>query len=48
MKEVLLDDIVNYYSDFRKSGEKSIVLESLNDTDLEIFGKYYCRILNSI
>ena len=48
IEEILLDDIVNYYSDFRKSGEKSIVLESLNDTDLEIFGKYYCRILNSI
>ena len=48
IEEILLDDIVNYYSDFRKSGEKSIVLESLNDADLEIFGKYYCRILNSI
>ena len=48
VEEILLDDIANYYSEFRKSGEKSVVLESLNDNDLEIFGKCYCQILNSI
>jgi type I restriction-modification system DNA methylase subunit len=48
VEEILLSDILTCYSDFRKSGEKSIVLESLNDRDLEEFGKCYCRILNSI
>ena len=48
IEEKLLSDIVNYYSDFRKAGEKSIVLESLQKKELDIFGKIYCRILNSV
>ncbi|WP_333626182.1 N-6 DNA methylase [Sphingobacterium siyangense] len=48
LEKILLSDIMNYYSDFRKLGEKSIVLESVQRRDLEIFGKIYCRILNSI
>ena len=48
IEKILLNDVTTYYSDFRKSGEKSIVLESLHDNDLEIFGKCYCKILNSI
>jgi type I restriction-modification system DNA methylase subunit len=48
IEKKLLSDIVNYYSDFRKAGEKSIVLESLQMKELETFGKLYCKILNSI
>lgn len=48
IENVLLSDVVNYYSDFRKSGEKSIVLESLENNDLDVFGQLYCKILNSI
>ncbi len=48
IEKKLLSDIANYYSDFRKAGEKSIVLKSLQNSDLEVFGKIYCEILNSI
>lgn len=48
IEKVLLKDIVKFYSDFRKAGEKSIVLESLQMKELETFGKLYCKILNSI
>lgn len=48
IEKILLSDISNYYSEFRKAGEKSIVLESLDNKNLDTFGKLYCRILNSI
>ncbi|WP_066434516.1 class I SAM-dependent DNA methyltransferase [Chryseobacterium sp. CCH4-E10] len=48
IEKKLLSDIANYYSDFRKAGEKSIILESLQKKELESFGKIYCKILNSI
>ena len=48
IEKILLSDISTYYSDFRKSGEKSIVLESLHSGDLETFGKHYCNVLHSI
>jgi len=44
----LLSDISEYYSNFRKAGEKSIVLESIEKKELDKFGKLYCKILNSI
>lgn len=48
VEKVLLSDISVHYSDFRKSGEKSNVLKSAGKKDLEIFGKLYCKILNSV
>lgn len=48
IEKILLKDIVDYYSDFRKSGEKSIVLEPTKSSELIVFGELYCRILNSI
>lgn len=48
IEEILLSDISIYYSEFRKTGEKSIVLSRPNKKDLEAFGELYCRILNSV
>ena len=49
IEKELLSDISVYYSEFRKAGEKSLILESIADTQtLETFGELYCRILNSI
>lgn len=48
IENILLNDILLYYSNFRKNGEKSEILNKANDTDLKEFGEIYCRILNSI
>lgn len=48
IEKILLDDIMNYYAEFRKDGEKSTILKAATDEDLEAFGTYYCRILNSV
>ncbi|WP_144605858.1 HsdM family class I SAM-dependent methyltransferase [Algoriphagus algorifonticola] len=48
IEELFLKDILLYYSDFRKQGEKSDVLSTISIGELEQFGKTYCRILNSI
>ncbi|MFT6338547.1 MAG: type I restriction-modification system DNA methylase subunit [Bacteroidia bacterium] len=48
VEKLLLEDIRLYYSDFRKQGEKSEILNTANSEDLEQFGETYCRILNSI
>lgn len=48
IEEILLSDISTYYSEFRKTGEKSKVLEQPSDKDLEVFGELFCRILNSV
>ncbi|MFA6150519.1 MAG: N-6 DNA methylase [Chitinophagaceae bacterium] len=48
IEKELLSDISLYYSDFRKAGEKSIVLERVQKKELDTFGKFYCKILNSI
>lgn len=49
IEKKLLNDIVDYYSDFRKAGENSVVLDSLfAEEELVVFGKYYCDILNSV
>lgn len=48
IEKVLLDDILGFYSDFRKQGEKSNILNSASKKDLTEFGEIYCRVLNSI
>lgn len=48
IEKVLLDDVLIYYSEFRKEGEKSSILHEVTTKDLEIYGTYYCRILNSV
>lgn len=48
IEKILLSDISEYYSEFRKMGEKSVILTTPSEKDLEIFGELYCRVLNSI
>jgi hypothetical protein len=48
IESILLDDISDYYSEFRKEGEKSNVLSIASSQDLDAFGTMYCRILNSV
>jgi len=48
IEKILLDDILNFYSDFRKQGEKSNILNTTSKKDLKEFGEIYCKILNSV
>ena len=48
IEQVLLKDVANHYSNFRKAGEKSSILEEATTKDLKAFGEMYCRILNSV
>ena len=48
IEKILLNDVSDYYSDFRKQGEKSDILNPVNEQDLKGFGVTYCKILNSI
>lgn len=48
IENVLLDDISNHYSAFRKEGEKSDILNTVSNNDLDAFGELYCRILNGV
>ncbi len=48
IEEILLSDISTYYSEFRKTGEKSKVLKHPSSKDLKVFGELFCRILNSV
>lgn len=48
IEKILLSDISFYYSEFRKLGEKSVVLTRPNKKDLEMYGILFCRILNSV
>ena len=46
--KILLEDISTHYSEFRKEGEKSDILNEVTNDELEDFGIIYCQILNSI
>jgi hypothetical protein len=48
IEKILLSDISVYYSEFRKLGEKSIVLDHPDKYDLETYGVLFCSILNSV
>jgi len=48
IEKILLDDITNHYSAFRKEGEKSDVLNAATNNDLNDFGELFCRILNVV
>jgi hypothetical protein len=48
IEKVLLEDIAIHYSEFRKEGEKSNILDVASSQDLDAFGAMYCRILNSV
>jgi type I restriction-modification system DNA methylase subunit len=48
IERILLNDISNYYSEFRKMGEKSDILSITSNEDLDAFGELYCQILNSV
>jgi type I restriction-modification system DNA methylase subunit len=48
IETTLLEDISIYYSEFRKEGEKSGILNPPSSSDLDLFGNMYCKIINSI
>lgn len=48
VEQVFLEDILLHQRDFRINGEKSEILHAPTPTELEAFGEWYCRILNSI
>jgi len=48
IESILLEDILNYYSNFRLQGEKSDILNPATANDLKDFGATYCLILNSV
>ena len=48
IEQVFLDDILDHYAEFRLKGERSKILSQAGEKDLQSFGNYYCRILNSI
>ena len=48
IEKILLSDISVYYSEFRKLGEKSVVLNRPDKYDLEAYGVLFCSILNSV
>ncbi len=48
IEEILLNDVSKYYTEFRKEGEKSEILSTIDIGDLLKFGSLYCKILNSI
>jgi type I restriction-modification system DNA methylase subunit len=47
-EQALIDDIGNYFVDFRRKGEKAPVLSKTNESDLRSFGEMYCSILNPV
>lgn len=48
VENILLEDIANHYSNFRKEGEKSEILNIASIDVLKSFGKMYCLILNTV
>ncbi|MCI5218942.1 MAG: hypothetical protein D3914_07085, partial [Candidatus Electrothrix sp. LOE2] len=44
----LVEDLANYFVDFRTNGEKAAVLSKPDESDLQDFGKMYCDILNPV
>ena len=48
IEQILLEDVINNYSEFRVKGEESKLLQNVNTNELYAYGKIYCDILNSI
>ena len=47
-EQALVDDIGSYLIDFRRKGEKAVILSKTNDSDLRSFGEMYCNIINPV
>lgn len=47
-EQALVDDVGDYLVNFRRCGEKAIVLSETDEPDLNNFGEMYCTILNPI
>jgi type I restriction-modification system DNA methylase subunit len=47
-EQVLVEDIADYFVDFRRKGENSAILSKADTSDLHKFGKMYCDILNPV
>lgn len=47
-EQALMDDVANYFIDFRRNGEKSSVLIKTDEADLAEFGETYCSALNPV
>lgn len=47
-ERALVEDVVDYLTEFRSKGEKSLVLNRVAKSDLLHFGDMYCHILNAM
>lgn len=48
IEEILVDDVLTYMLDFREKGEKAAILQPVAHSQLESFGKLFCKILNTV
>jgi hypothetical protein len=48
IEKVLVDDVLEYMLDFRRKGENSKAVRTVNGKQLENFGETYCKILNTV
>lgn len=48
IEKILVDDVLDYMLDFRRSGENSKAVKPVNRKQLEQFGVIYCKILNMV
>lgn len=48
LENIIIDDTINYITEFFRSGENSKILKETDKNDLENFGDIYCSILNSV
>ncbi|MBN2396092.1 MAG: N-6 DNA methylase [Candidatus Atribacteria bacterium] len=48
VEQILIDDVLDYFREFRSKGENSKAVKQTSIKQLEQFGELYCKILNSI
>lgn len=48
VEKILVDDVLDYMPDFRNNGENSELMQPVNPNQLSMFGKTYCKVLNTV
>ncbi|MCP4216945.1 MAG: N-6 DNA methylase [bacterium] len=48
IEEILVDDVLTYMLDFREKGEKAVVLQPVDFSQLKAFGTLFCKVLNTV
>jgi type I restriction-modification system DNA methylase subunit len=48
IEKILVEDTLKYMPDFREKGENSILLNPVDIDQLDLFGKTFCKILNTV